>query len=518
MLVLCIAIKLKKSKDHYDSDLRPLVLGTSMLVLPFIPASNLLFPVGFVIAERVLYLPSAGFIVLLCLAWIKVGVKLPKWKKSLNRMMALLIIFYFIRTMMRNMDWISRKSLFLSGLQTNPANPKIRYNWANYLRDSNRSVDAATEYEEVLQLYPGYVAAMNNLATILEETPTTARKAEELYVRVIQMRPWHENAYNNLANLLVKRGKYDDAVNVLVRGVRSSTNYMTHAQNLARVLVSRGKVDKAEQIYKHIVDHFCFKKSKRNCNAQVTGLLQDYGSLLANKGDRRESLKMYKLSFQSNSSNLESMAKFANALAEAGRVEQATQLITYAVGKNKEHVVDMWKIAATFWKMNKLKESKRLYEVSVKLHPENLELIGQYAAVLFETGEHAPAVKLLKNLTARDSECQSEGVWRNFASILGRLGKHDEAIKLLLRCLEGLESVTNNSVSEINVRKGKIKCQLGKHKRDLSILFSRRNKIEEANTLWNQSLQDLEEGSSLNPGDKDCPITLKQMTNQNTST
>uniref|UniRef100_F6U0J6 Uncharacterized protein n=2 Tax=Ciona intestinalis TaxID=7719 RepID=F6U0J6_CIOIN len=178
----------------------------------------------------------------------------------------------------------------------------------------------------------------------------------------------------------------------------------------------------------------------------------------------------------------------------------------------------MWKIAATFWKMNKLKESKRLYEVSVKLHPENLELIGQYAAVLFETGEHAPAVKLLKNLTARDSECQSEGVWRNFASILGRLGKHDEAIKLLLRCLEGLESVTNNSVSEINVRKGKIKCQLGKHKRDLSILFSRRNKIEEANTLWNQSLQDLEEGSSLNPGDKDCPITLKQMTNQNTST
>uniref|UniRef100_F7A705 Uncharacterized protein n=1 Tax=Ciona intestinalis TaxID=7719 RepID=F7A705_CIOIN len=294
MLVLCIAIKLKKSKDHYDSDLRPLVLGTSMLVLPFIPASNLLFPVGFVIAERVLYLPSAGFIVLLCLAWIKVGVKLPKWKKSLNRMMALLIIFYFIRTMMRNMDWISRKSLFLSGLQTNPANPKIRYNWANYLRDSNRSVDAATEYEEVLQLYPGYVAAMNNLATILEETPTTARKAEELYVRVIQMRPWHENAYNNLANLLVKRGKYDDAVNVLVRGVRSSTNYMTHAQNLARVLVSRGKVDKAEQIYKHIVDHFCFKKSKRNCNAQVTGLLQDYGSLLANK-DRRESLKMYKL-------------------------------------------------------------------------------------------------------------------------------------------------------------------------------------------------------------------------------
>ena len=35
-----------------------------MMVLPFLPASNLFFPVGFVIAERILYLPSSGFIIL----------------------------------------------------------------------------------------------------------------------------------------------------------------------------------------------------------------------------------------------------------------------------------------------------------------------------------------------------------------------------------------------------------------------------------------------------------------------
>ena len=34
------------------------------MVLPFIPATNLLFPVGFVVAERVLYLPSMGFCLL----------------------------------------------------------------------------------------------------------------------------------------------------------------------------------------------------------------------------------------------------------------------------------------------------------------------------------------------------------------------------------------------------------------------------------------------------------------------
>ena len=36
----------------------------SLLVLPFLPSSNLLFRVGFVVAERVLYLPSAGYCLL----------------------------------------------------------------------------------------------------------------------------------------------------------------------------------------------------------------------------------------------------------------------------------------------------------------------------------------------------------------------------------------------------------------------------------------------------------------------
>lgn len=41
-----------------------LLQALSLIVLPFIPASNLFFPVGFVVAERVLYVPSMGFCVL----------------------------------------------------------------------------------------------------------------------------------------------------------------------------------------------------------------------------------------------------------------------------------------------------------------------------------------------------------------------------------------------------------------------------------------------------------------------
>merc|ERR1712050_425762 len=42
------------------------LLSLALLVVPFLPASNILFPVGTVIGERLLYIPSAGF----CLAVI----------------------------------------------------------------------------------------------------------------------------------------------------------------------------------------------------------------------------------------------------------------------------------------------------------------------------------------------------------------------------------------------------------------------------------------------------------------
>ena len=46
---------------------RIVLLALSMIIIPFIPATNLFFPVGFVIAERLLYIPSMGFCVLVSL-------------------------------------------------------------------------------------------------------------------------------------------------------------------------------------------------------------------------------------------------------------------------------------------------------------------------------------------------------------------------------------------------------------------------------------------------------------------
>ena len=48
---------------------RALLMSLALIAIPFLPASNIFFPVGFVVAERVLYIPSMGYCLLVSLGF-----------------------------------------------------------------------------------------------------------------------------------------------------------------------------------------------------------------------------------------------------------------------------------------------------------------------------------------------------------------------------------------------------------------------------------------------------------------
>ena len=53
-------------------------MSLALMVVPFLPASNLFFRVGFVIAERILYLSSIGFCLLIVIGIRQICVNYPK--------------------------------------------------------------------------------------------------------------------------------------------------------------------------------------------------------------------------------------------------------------------------------------------------------------------------------------------------------------------------------------------------------------------------------------------------------
>ena len=67
-------------------------MSLALIIVPFLPASNLFFRVGFVIAERILYLSSIGFCMLIVIGIRQICVNYPK-HAQVNGFIIMVMIF-----------------------------------------------------------------------------------------------------------------------------------------------------------------------------------------------------------------------------------------------------------------------------------------------------------------------------------------------------------------------------------------------------------------------------------------
>ena len=94
----------------------------SLIILSFIPASNLLFYVGFVVAERILYIPSLGFCLLSANAMLTVFATRKKvGKYVIATCIVMVILGGSFKTMSRTTDWKQEEYLYQAGISINPA-------------------------------------------------------------------------------------------------------------------------------------------------------------------------------------------------------------------------------------------------------------------------------------------------------------------------------------------------------------------------------------------------------------
>ena len=133
---------------------------TSLVALPaillslltYLPSSHLLLRVGFVAAERTLYLPSVGFCALLSLL-------LAQARRPL---IAITILILATRTYYRARDFATAESLMASGAKYNPLNEKM---WAELGRlqlGTGNLEPGLTYLNRAVEINPNYVEALTN--------------------------------------------------------------------------------------------------------------------------------------------------------------------------------------------------------------------------------------------------------------------------------------------------------------------------------------------------------------------
>lgn len=231
------------------------------MIFPFLPASNLFFPVGFVIAERVLYMPSMGFCLLVAYGWSCIAER--RSKKLAWVSLIVLLTSHSTKTYLRNWDWESEYSIFMSGLRVNQRNAKLFNNVGHALESQGEFTEALKYFQTAVSVQQDDVGAHINVGRTYNHLKMF-KEAEEAYLRAksllpkakpgesyqARIAPNHLNVFLNLANLISKNSTRLEEADMLYRQAISMRADYTQAYiNRGDILIKLNRTKEAQEVY-----------------------------------------------------------------------------------------------------------------------------------------------------------------------------------------------------------------------------------------------------------------------------
>uniref|UniRef100_A0A8I4A4L4 Protein O-mannosyl-transferase TMTC1 n=1 Tax=Callithrix jacchus TaxID=9483 RepID=A0A8I4A4L4_CALJA len=416
---------------------KEVLVGLLFLVFPFIPASNLFFRVGFVVAERVLYMPSMGY----CILFVHGLSKLCTWLNrcgatSLIASTVLLLLLFSWKTVKQNEIWLSRESLFRSGVQTLPHNAKVHYNYANFLKDQGRNKEAIYHYRTALKLYPRHASALNNLGTLTRDTA----EAKMYYQRALQLHPQHNRALFNLGNLLKSQEKKEEAITLLKDSIKYGPEFADAYSSLASLLAEQERFKEAEETYQAGI---------KNC-PDSSDLHNNYGVFLVDTGFPKKAVAHYQQAIKLSPSHHVAMVNLGRLYRSLGENSMAEEWYKRALQvAHKAEILSP--LGALYYNTGRYEEALQIYQEAAALQPSQRDLRLALAQVLAVMGQTKEAEKMTNHIVSEETGCLE--CYRLLSAIYSKQENHDKALDAIDKALQ-LKPKDPKVISELFFTKG----------------------------------------------------------------
>ncbi|XP_054711432.1 protein O-mannosyl-transferase Tmtc3-like [Uloborus diversus] len=245
-----------------DTRSKIVLMAIAFLAFPFLPASNLFFPVGFVIAERVLYIPSMGFCMLVSYGWSLLHSKM-KYKTLSWCLILFILVMFTAKTIRRNFDWQNEYTIFMAGLRVNQKNAKLYNNVGHSLESQGHHSEALEYFQVAVKVQPDDIGAHINVGRtyhhlhMYEEAEKAFRKAKDLLPRPktgepyqARIAPSHLNVFLNLGNLISRNGsRLEEADALYKQAISMRSDYIQAYINRGDILIRLNRTKEAQIVY-----------------------------------------------------------------------------------------------------------------------------------------------------------------------------------------------------------------------------------------------------------------------------
>ncbi|KAM9327318.1 protein O-mannosyl-transferase TMTC2-like [Pholidichthys leucotaenia] len=436
------------------------LFSLGILSLPFIPATNLFFYVGFVIAERVLYIPSIGFCFLVAAGARTLYVKLRtrSCRAALLCLCMVLVLMNGLRTVQRNKDWSNEENLYKSGINVNPA--KAWGNLGNVLKNQGKMAEAERAYRNALH-YRGNMADMlYNLGLLLQENERFS-EALEYYKLAIGSRPTLASAYLNKGIILMNQGNLEEAKRTFLTCAEIPDENLKdpHAHkssvtsclyNLGKLLHEQGQQEEALSVYKEAVQkmprqfapHSLFnmmgeaymrlnrleeaghwyRESLRAKPDHIPAHLT-YGKLLSIIGQKTEAEKYYLRAIQLDSTKGNCYMHYGQFLLEQSRLGEAAEMAERAAELDNSEFDVVFSAAHMLRQANLNEAAERQYERAARLRPDYPAALMNLGAILHLNGKLPEAeANYLRALQLKPDDVITQSNLRKLWNIMERQG------------------------------------------------------------------------------------------------
>jgi tetratricopeptide (TPR) repeat protein len=188
----------------------PAVLfGIAGYAVLFGVTSNLIQPIGTIMADRLAYAPSFGFCVAAAYGLWCAGRRLHKtalWIAS-----GLIFMGCGWLTMDRNATWANERVFYETQVRTAPNSAKAHYNLGTVLAKAGDDAAAVKAYETALAIFPYYPEPLYNMGNALKRLNAPPERVLEAYRGAIAYDRGHREAHANLATYLLDLGRTEEA-------------------------------------------------------------------------------------------------------------------------------------------------------------------------------------------------------------------------------------------------------------------------------------------------------------------
>jgi Flp pilus assembly protein TadD len=219
------------------------------VAFPFVAlllTANLLFPIGTVKAERLLYLPSVGWALVVALMFERL-LRMPRYRPMCTAVLILVGGAFAARTWARNADWKDNLTLVASTARSSPNSAKAQYNFGSKLQGHGAHAAAIDAFERALAIASWTEGAALGLGIECEEAGRVD-EAITWYRRALQIAPAYHEAHTDLCYVLMRNRRFGPATAACRNALRYFPSDANLLKGLGSSLMGGGETGKATEI------------------------------------------------------------------------------------------------------------------------------------------------------------------------------------------------------------------------------------------------------------------------------